>query len=215
MEPDTLVLVTFPVSCFGHMPVVMKLKIWNEIYTAYEDVCMVTIDDDNGETIEIDICECVHNAYVVQNPSEDIISWADAVETNYFFNYVCMEYEEEAYGLQLEINFKITPLILVRGGIVDDTMAVGLGTMKIVFQLGGKSRDIVSKYIDGEKHYIISDDESSFHVVDISDIEKYLDGIEPVKMELEDVNVRPTLEESTANVDLSMFDDIEKDLKDE
>lgn len=199
------VLVTFPISGFGYMPIVMASDVWQEIYEAYQDQTTITMDDDNGETIEIDLCESVQSARVTTNPSDDLIVWASSLDTQFFMDHVCLEHDLNSWGLKLELNNKVAALFNAKGVMVDNALAIALGTVQLRCDFGGEII-ITLKYVDKKKHCVVSHEASDDLVFGDDYLEKlkaYLDDVEVDIAKPQEVPVAIAVD-----VDLSAFDNI-------
>ena len=198
------VLVTFPISKFGYMPIVMTQSVWQEIFDAYQDQVLTTLDDDNGETVEIDLCESVQSAVVELNPSDDMIIWASALDTQSFMNSICLEHDLNNWGLQLEMNHKVAQLFSSRGATYESAKAISLGTVQMQGNFGGEIT-ITLKYVDKKKHCTVQHeaaDELVFGDDYLERLKAYFDDVEIVEP------IQVAVVEDKVEIDLSAFDNI-------
>jgi len=207
---DEFVIVNFPVSCFGWMPVVTTVPIWEEIYDAYQDTVMTEIDDDE-QSIQIDLCDSVKSAIVTPNPSDDLLIWAGDFPTESFFTSVCLGLDDRGSTLHYELLRRILPLFMERGGSTDEIKGVSLGVIQMVGHLNGEEFEIRAHFTsdDAREFKLTRRADSSVHVFAddyVERITEILDGIEPRKIDPDEQGVIKTLSDKTADVDLSAFD---------
>lgn len=209
---DQNVLVSFPVSTFGWMPVVMPSDVWEEIYEAYTDQVIAELDDDNGSAIEVDLCDSVKNAVVTPNPSDDLILWSYGLDTQHFFNYVCLQRHLESWGLHIELNRVVGPLFAERGGECSPPKAIALNTVQVIGTLGSKTEVIVTlKLIDTVTECTLTFEDGQDIVLGVDYLKALvlaLDGVKPEEVVVGEINVRETLSDKTKDLDLSAFDNI-------
>lgn len=209
-------LVTFPVSSFGYMPRIIKASVWNEIYEAYQDELMGDFDDDLGQTVEIDLCECVKNAIVTPNPSDDMVIWASSIDTQFFFNHICLHPDTETWTFHLDLNRKVAPLFEQRGAQCDAPQAVGLGTVSMIVHLGDSKKEVTLtvSYDENKEQrcvYQQGDEEFTFTGDYTTQIKNHLAGIKLNIPETTHSNVRERLVDTTQDLDLSAFDNLPLD----
>ena len=216
MSSNETVLITFPVSSFGWIPVITTESVWQEIYEAYHDQQMIDLDDDNGESIEIDLCECVQNAVVTPNPSDDMIIWASSLDTQFFFDRICLQPDLNGWGLSLELSRRVAPLFEEKGGHCEAPKAISLGTVQMTCHLPVEDETptneltLTLQYVDKHKHCVLEhgEDEITFGDDYIEQVKLYLSGIKIFNPVPAQVNVRETLLDKTKDLDLSAFDSI-------
>ena len=127
-----IIVVSLPIGQFGHVNRVVAKEDWDEIFEAYQDQKIVEIDNAfDGSAVCIDICDCVQNAVVTADPSDDLLTWVAGFEgeTQQFWDQVCLEHDEASYIARYELERIISPVILRRGGDVDSIGATSLGVV--------------------------------------------------------------------------------------
>jgi hypothetical protein len=221
MEAGDLVIVAFKISEFGWQPKLMTWGVWQGIFDAYENQHLITLDDDNSEQIEIDLCECVKSATVHHNPSEEMITWVESFETNEFFKKVCLELTEEGYVYNLHLSTEIGPNISQREGTLISITTYGIGISELVAELHETMITITITELDGVTTFkmaiIATSDGSSKNITLnpqtwIDDVKAQLDQIQPVVIDYNDLNTRPVMSDYVGEVNI---DDIDLIMNDE
>lgn len=209
-ESVDLILVSFPAISLGWTSVVMTRDEYDELCDFYEDAFLVEFEDDEGNTIVIDLSEAVHSAQVHESPSSEMIEWVrDFSRDSEFFRKICFEPEPKIYSLTIAMCVRIIPLIHERDGFFSECSTVlKLGTVLYDFVIGERHFRMIAScknevitvnlQYDGVER-IFGDDSWIEHLASL------INGIEVSHDTDHNYNIT-TLSQSVANIDINELD---------
>lgn len=209
MEPDESVAIFFRVSNFGWQPVVMTWEVWKEIYNFYEEPLVVEMNDDGGQTIDVDLFDAVQSAVVCKDTS-GIYEWMDAVDSDEFFSRVCLDPSVKSWELSIELSSFVRETLLRRTAEIKSCHAVALGTTVLLARLVDRDIKLEYRCIDDECTRFLWIDEDEYDLGNNSraELNRILDQIQPKVLPAESLNFRSTLHDEEKKVDLDIFDSI-------
>lgn len=209
MEPDETVVIYFRVSTFGWQPVVMTWEVWKEIFDFYQEALVVEMNDDSGQTIDVDLLDSVQGAIVCKDTS-GIYEWVDAIDSEEFFSRICLDPFTKSWELNIELSTFVRETLLRRKAEITSCNAVALGTTVLLARLA--DRDIKLEYRYSEevctRFLWIEDEEHDLGSNSRAELNSILDQIQPKVLPPEEINFRSTLLDEEKQVDLTIFDSI-------
>lgn len=186
----------------------MEWSVWQEIYAFYEEPQMCELNDNNGQTIEVDLCESVKNAIVVKD-TMGADNWIEMTDSYEFFLQVCLDPVDDAWTLHYELSSNVYQNLARRNANIHFCKVVGIGATMLSCELKGHS--VILNYsaslgeiyrdvrIDGELHKLGNKNPEK-------KLEKLLNVLEPVLKPIEEVNMRPVHADEEEDVDIGSFD---------
>ena len=209
MEPDDTVVIQFRVSNFGWQPVVMTWEVWQEIFDFYQEPLVVEMNDDSGQTIDIDLLDSVQGAIVCKDTS-GIYEWVDAIDSEEFFARVCLDPFSKSWELSIDLSSFVRETLLRRKGEISSCHAVALGTTTMLARLADRDIKLEYRCVGEECTRFLWVDEEEHDLGNNSraELNRILDQIQPKVLPAEEINFRSTLLDEEKKVDLDIFDSI-------
>ena len=208
VEQDNIIVVSFCVSNFGYAMVLMNHEDLDELITKYDDLMIVDIEDDQCNTVEIDLAECVHSHHILEHPSLETIDWIRMHETPEVFERICFEPEQKIYEFQIGMNVRISPLVVQRDGVYKEVgRPMKLGTSLFHFIIND-DEFIVTGFAHDQDLTVTVNHNGTERVLGkhwIDNLEKMIKGL-PCEVVQESI-VGSSLKDELSDVNLDHFDD--------
>jgi hypothetical protein len=208
MEEDQQVLVLFQISNFGWQPCLMTWSVWQEIYEFYEGPESCEICDNNGQTIDVDLCESVKNAIVVKDTT-GVDNWIEMTDSEDFFAHICLDPIEDAWTIHTELSCGIARNLAKRDADIDQCKIAGMGTSILSARLKGHNLLFTFSAYLGESYREVRID-GVLNILDGNEptekLNKLLDLLQPMIKTDKQINLRPVFADEETNVDVGSFD---------
>lgn len=185
----------------------MRWDVWQEIFDRYEEPQVIELDDENGQSVDIDLLDTVKSAIVCRNV-EGVHDWIGETEYEHLFSQICLDPEPRAWNLNIELTTFIRESLLRRAAEITFCEVTGLGTTSLAAKLKGHYIKIEYRCVDEEETRCMWIDEEEHDLGNNSraELNRLLDEIQPKVLPAEELNFRPTLQDEEAQVDTSIFD---------
>uniref|UniRef100_A0A6C0CHP1 Uncharacterized protein n=1 Tax=viral metagenome TaxID=1070528 RepID=A0A6C0CHP1_9ZZZZ len=209
MEADDLVMICFRVSAFGWEPVQMRWEVWKEIFDRYDEPVMTELNDDSGQSVEVDLLDSVQNAIVCHDVSS-CQEWINSIDSTDFFQRVCLDPEQDAWKLNVELSIFVREDLLRRKADIISCNAVALGTTVLLATLVGRDVKVEFRNVgeDSTRFLWIDEEEHDLGKSYRTKLNRILDEIQPKILTESEVGFHPTLGDEEDKVDLGVFDSL-------